>query len=311
MRCGNCGNELRGEARFCSVCGAPVAPQSPPPFSAPPQQPAATFGDSARAPLSGAGQPRKKSGCGKVLLVLFIIGLLVLAGLGIAGYYAYRFAEDKLKSSEAYTHAVQRLKADPEVIGKMGEIRETGFPLGSFEEKADGTGTAVFRMSVTGAKASGNYDVAMSRAGGRWIMHTGKVTLKSGEEIEVESDDDVTAEPPEPFEPPTTPAKPGATGPGKPISGGVLNGKAISKPEPAYPAVAKAARASGTVVVQITVDESGKVTSANAVSGHPLLRQAAVQAAYQARFSPTLLSGKPPAPRPDAAAGGRRRRSPR
>jgi TonB family protein len=56
--------------------------------------------------------------------------------------------------------------------------------------------------------------------------------------------------------------------------------------------VAKAARASGTVVVQITVDEGGKVISASAVSGHPLLRQAAVQAAYQARFSPTLLTGQ-------------------
>ena len=47
------------------------------------------------------------------------------------------------------------------------------------------------------------------------------------------------------------------------------------------------------VVVQVTVDEEGKVISASAVSGHPLLRQAAVQAAYQARFSPTLLSGQP------------------
>ena len=45
--------------------------------------------------------------------------------------------------------------------------------------------------------------------------------------------------------------------------------------------------------MQIVVDESGKVTSAKAVSGHPLLLQAAVQAAYQARFSPTLLSGQP------------------
>ena len=82
-------------------------------------------------------------------------------------------------------------------------------------------------------------------------------------------------------------------GPCAPISGGVLNGKAISKPAPPYPAVAKAARASGVVVVQITVDEEGKVVSASAVSGHPLLRQAAVQAAHQARFSPTLLSGQP------------------
>lgn len=77
------------------------------------------------------------------------------------------------------------------------------------------------------------------------------------------------------------------------VAGGVLNGKAISKPTPEYPAIAKAARAQGTVVVQIVVGEDGRVMSASAVSGHPLLQQAAVAAARQARFSPTLLSGQP------------------
>lgn len=93
--------------------------------------------------------------------------------------------------------------------------------------------------------------------------------------------------------PPPTPPGSRTSRDSKPISGGVLNGKAISLPQPPYPAVAKAARASGTVTVQVTVDESGKVTSARAISGHPLLQAAAVQAAYQARFSPTMLAGKP------------------
>jgi protein TonB len=93
---------------------------------------------------------------------------------------------------------------------------------------------------------------------------------------------------------PPPPPKPSPPPPKKTIvSGGVLNGKAISKPQPPYPAIAKAARASGTVTVQIVVDESGRVVSASAVGGHPLLQQAAVQAARQARFSPTLLSGQP------------------
>jgi periplasmic protein TonB len=88
--------------------------------------------------------------------------------------------------------------------------------------------------------------------------------------------------------PPPPPPKPKA-----PISGGVLNGKATSLPKPAYPPVAKAARASGTVTVQVTIDENGNVISARAVSGHPLLQAAAVQAARSARFSPTKLSGQP------------------
>lgn len=81
--------------------------------------------------------------------------------------------------------------------------------------------------------------------------------------------------------------------PPKIISQGVLNGKAVNLPRPTYPQIAKAAKASGTVVVQVTIDESGKVVSASAISGHPLLKAAAVQAAYGARFSPTLLSGQP------------------
>ncbi len=81
--------------------------------------------------------------------------------------------------------------------------------------------------------------------------------------------------------------------PSGPISGGVLNGKAVSLPKPAYPPIARAARASGTVTVQVTIDESGNVIAARAVSGHPLLQQSAVQAARQARFTPTKLDGQP------------------
>lgn len=77
------------------------------------------------------------------------------------------------------------------------------------------------------------------------------------------------------------------------ISGGILNGKVISQPAPVYPAIARAAHAHGTVAVQVTVDENGDVVSAQAVSGHPLLQAAAVEAARQAKISPTFLSGQP------------------
>jgi protein TonB len=89
------------------------------------------------------------------------------------------------------------------------------------------------------------------------------------------------------------PPPPAPTPPRAPISGGVLNGKAISLPKPPYPAIAKQAHASGTVVVQVTIDENGGVISAHAVSGHPLLQAVCVSAARQARFSPTKLSGQP------------------
>jgi len=92
---------------------------------------------------------------------------------------------------------------------------------------------------------------------------------------------------------PPPPEAPKPTPPRAPISGGVLNGKAINLPKPAYPPIARAARAAGTVVVQVLIDENGNVVSAHAVSGHPLLQGAAVGAARQAKFSPTKLSGQP------------------
>jgi TonB family protein len=77
------------------------------------------------------------------------------------------------------------------------------------------------------------------------------------------------------------------------VAGGVLNGRAIRKPQPEYPALAKSARAQGTVAVQIVIDEKGNVISAAGVSGHPLLQPAGVEAARRAKFEPTTVCGQP------------------
>jgi len=79
----------------------------------------------------------------------------------------------------------------------------------------------------------------------------------------------------------------------KPVSGGVLNGTALSLPPPVYPESAKRLRMSGLVTVEVVVDETGKVISAEATSGPAVLRDVAIQAALRARFSPTKLSGQP------------------
>ena len=91
-------------------------------------------------------------------------------------------------------------------------------------------------------------------------------------------------------EPPPPPPKPT---PHAPISGGVLNGKAIHLVQPTYPAMARTAHVSGQVSVQVLIDENGNVVSAHASSGHPLLQPAAVAAARASKFTPTKLSGQP------------------
>jgi TonB family protein len=79
----------------------------------------------------------------------------------------------------------------------------------------------------------------------------------------------------------------------RPISGGVLNGSATYLPPPTYPDTAKRMRTSGLVTVEVVIDENGKVISATAANGPSTLREAAIQAALRARFSPTKLSGQP------------------
>lgn len=75
--------------------------------------------------------------------------------------------------------------------------------------------------------------------------------------------------------------------------GTALEQEAIKKVEPVFPPIAKAVRASGQVKVEVTIDKTGKVLSARAVSGHPLLRDSAQAAARQWEFKPTMVAGKP------------------
>ena len=66
----------------------------------------------------------------------------------------------------------------------------------------------------------------------------------------------------------------------------------IAAVAPVYPVVANAARAIGDVVVEIELMANGQIKKTEAISGHPLLRSAAVEAARKAEFSPTMLGGE-------------------
>jgi TonB family protein len=76
-------------------------------------------------------------------------------------------------------------------------------------------------------------------------------------------------------------------------NGGVLNGHAVKLAKPKYPKAARKARASGLVVVQVLIDEKGKVIGAHVIRGDSLLHDVAVEAAKNSLFTPTLLAGQP------------------
>jgi TonB family protein len=73
----------------------------------------------------------------------------------------------------------------------------------------------------------------------------------------------------------------------------IVNGKAISLPQPAYPQNARDAGAEGSITVYVTIDDQGNVIEAHAVGGHPFLQDAAVAAAKQAKFEPAQVDGQP------------------
>ncbi len=86
---------------------------------------------------------------------------------------------------------------------------------------------------------------------------------------------------------------PSSQGPTFLSEGGILNGKALRLPKPEYPEQARNAGVVGMVVVQVTINEQGKVVRACAMRGPQLLWLTSERAAYLSEFAPTKLNGTP------------------
>jgi protein TonB len=77
------------------------------------------------------------------------------------------------------------------------------------------------------------------------------------------------------------------------ISAGVMQGMLLQKTTPTYPPIAKAARVSGTVVLQATISKTGTIENLHVVNGPAMLQQAALDAVKQWRYKPYLLNNEP------------------
>jgi protein TonB len=93
-------------------------------------------------------------------------------------------------------------------------------------------------------------------------------------------------------QPPETPA---ASIPKKPVavSQGVQAAKLIRQVQPAYPALARQARISGSVRLTAIIGRDGAIRNLEVMSGHPLLTAAALEAVKQWVYQPTLLNREP------------------
>ena len=77
------------------------------------------------------------------------------------------------------------------------------------------------------------------------------------------------------------------------ISSGVAQGLLLQKTTPIYPPIAKAARVSGTVILQATISKTGSIENLRVVSGNAMLQQAAISAVQNWKYKPYLLNGDP------------------
>jgi TonB family protein len=88
--------------------------------------------------------------------------------------------------------------------------------------------------------------------------------------------------------------RPSLTIPERPIrkvTEGEIRGLARKKVKPVYPRVALTSNAAGPVQIYIIVSEQGRVIEATAMSGHPMLYSAALDAARKWTFKPTRING--------------------
>lgn len=262
----------------------------------------ASFGGSFQQPPQ-----QQRKGCWgrnwKWMVPAGCLGILLTLALLVGGLFFVTMSA--MKSSDVYQGALRIAQSSPAAVERLGEPISDGWFVKGNVRYAGGRGNANFDVPLSGPKKSGTLRVWATTQGDEWtyerldletegeapvsLIDRGRGQTPLGTPVDVEEDADDAAPESEGPEVDATPAPSDAGA----VSGGVLDGKAVSKPAPPYPALAKAARAAGVVTVQVTADESGHVVSAEAVSGHPLLREAAVQAARQARLSPTLLAGKP------------------
>ena len=77
------------------------------------------------------------------------------------------------------------------------------------------------------------------------------------------------------------------------VGGNIKEPKKLRNVPPLYPEVAKQARVQGVVVLEATIDRSGRVDNVRVLRGIPLLNEAAVEAVKKWVYSPTMLNGEP------------------
>ena len=77
------------------------------------------------------------------------------------------------------------------------------------------------------------------------------------------------------------------------VSMGVSEGLLLERMNPSYPEIARRLHIAGTIALAATISKTGRIEDLRVLSGHPMLREAAIEAVKNWRYRPYLLNGQP------------------
>lgn len=229
-------------------------------------------------------QPRQKSNTALIVLVTMLGTLIVLGALGGIGYFL-----SNRNSADSNSNKTININTNPPLSNSDIETNSN----------ANGFLEIINSNTNTNVNANINVNVATpTRTPTPTPTRTpNNENTNSNSNVNLGNTNVMTRPSPSPGETPLaspTPRvspTPEAT-PAQTVNVGIMNSRAVNLVKPAYPPNAKQVNATGQVNVQISVDEDGNVLSAKAVTGHPLLRPAAENAARQSRFNPVKINDK-------------------
>ena len=183
---------------------------------------------------------------------------------------------DQRKAEDMYKRALAAL--EKAVGSESSQVAQSLFALGEFyrrEKDFERAAASYKRSLLIHGKLSGIFTPEFERVSDSFTC----LSYESKKLDIVKDLDEIRKQ----FGPPQAPAE-----------SWILNGRALKLGRPEYPPEARDNHLSGTVVVKVEIDESGKVISATDMcQGPPYLSESAVKAAWQSRFTPTKLSGMP------------------
>jgi TonB family protein len=280
-KCVSCGAALELEDAFCPVCGAPRKTEPPVPPAPIPEEPLPD-----RAPVSVAPSPASqpfsepapnprsaplpKGSAGSRALPRYVALALVLLVLGGAGILGFRnldalrdfFGGGKKPQTAMPPATPQAQTAVPPVAPPPAE------PTPAPESVPPAPGPARSQTSSAAANQSPYFQPPVQPSAAPSVSYN-------------------------PIEPAPRPAPDRSVSEPARTSPTVQSARLIKRVEPVYPELARHNRVEGTVSLKADIDETGKVKNVRVLHGSPLLRDEAVRAVKQWKYSPARLHGKP------------------